>query len=93
MSILLWLIVGWLIGCVAAVTVGADTRRGFLLNVLVGACGALVGGRLVSPMIEPASFADRPFDISVFAVALACAGSLLVVANLIRRHVRSQARS
>jgi Na+/H+ antiporter NhaD/arsenite permease-like protein len=38
-------------------------------------------------------FAERPFDISVFAVALACAGSLLVVANLIRRHLRSQGRS
>jgi uncharacterized membrane protein YeaQ/YmgE (transglycosylase-associated protein family) len=88
MSILVWLVVGGLIGCVAALTVGADTRRSILLNVLVGACGALVGGRLVLPMIGTATFAERPYDLSAFAVALACAGSLLVVANLIRRHLR-----
>jgi uncharacterized membrane protein YeaQ/YmgE (transglycosylase-associated protein family) len=93
MSIVVWLIVGWAIGCIAAVAVGAKSRRGILLNVLVGACGALVGGRLLSPLIEPALVAERPFDMAVFAVALACAGSMLVIANLIRRHVRSHVRN
>jgi uncharacterized membrane protein YeaQ/YmgE (transglycosylase-associated protein family) len=93
MSILVWLVVGALIGRVAALAVGAHTRRGVLLNVLVGACGALVGGRLLSPLIEPALVAERPFDMAVFAVALACAGSMLVIANLIRRHVRSHVRN
>jgi hypothetical protein len=40
----------------------------------------LTGGSVV--------FAEGPFDVASFAVALASAGSLLVVANLIRRHVR-----
>jgi uncharacterized membrane protein YeaQ/YmgE (transglycosylase-associated protein family) len=78
-----------LIGYLGAMTVGAATWRGVLLNILVGICGTLVGGRLLAPLTGGSVvFAEGPFDVASFAVALASAGSLLVVANLIRRHVR-----
>lgn len=85
MSILAWLIVGTVIGYIAAMAVAAHTWRGVLLNILVGICGTLVGGRLLAPLTGTATLAEGPFDISAFAVALASAGGLLVVANLVRR--------
>ena len=89
MSMLVWLIVGALIGGIAARAVGAGTRQGVLLNLVVGIFGALVGGRLVWPMIAGDTLGGTPYELSTFAVVLACTGSVLVVANLIRRLARS----
>lgn len=89
MSVLVWLIVGALFGAIAARAVGAGTRQGVLLNLVVGIFGALVGGRLVWPMIAVGTLGGTPYELATFAVVLACAGSVLVVANLIRQLARS----
>ncbi len=51
MNILIWLVVGGVIGWIASLIVGTDAQQGVLLNVIVGIVGALIGGWLISPMI------------------------------------------
>ena len=44
MNIIIWLIVGGLIGWVASMLMGTDGRQGLLLNVVVGIVGAFIAG-------------------------------------------------
>lgn len=46
MNIIVWLVVGGLIGWVASMVMGTDGRQGIILNVVVGIIGAALGGWL-----------------------------------------------
>jgi uncharacterized membrane protein YeaQ/YmgE (transglycosylase-associated protein family) len=87
MNLVVWLIVGGLMGCVASLPVPTDGRRRVATNVLVGIAGALVGGWLLSPLIG-GSTADQA-DVSGVAllVSLAGATAFLVIANLAHREM------
>ncbi len=47
MNIVIWLVVGGVIGWVASLLMGTDGRQGIVLNVVVGIVGAALGGWLV----------------------------------------------
>jgi uncharacterized membrane protein YeaQ/YmgE (transglycosylase-associated protein family) len=85
MNILIWLVVGGVIGWVASLIVGTDAQQGMLLNVIVGVIGALVGGWLISPMLGVATINEGAFSLASLGVSLAGAVILLVIVNLIRR--------
>ena len=44
MSIIVWLIVGGVIGWLASLLAGTDARMGIFMNVIVGVVGAFLGG-------------------------------------------------
>ena len=44
MSIIIWLIVGGVIGWLASLLAGTDARMGIFMNVIVGVVGAFLGG-------------------------------------------------
>ena len=44
MNLVIWLVVGGLIGWVASIIMGTDARQGIVLNVVVGIVGALQVG-------------------------------------------------
>jgi uncharacterized membrane protein YeaQ/YmgE (transglycosylase-associated protein family) len=46
MNILIWLVIGGVIGWVASVFTGTDGRQGIFLNMVVGIVGASLGGWL-----------------------------------------------
>lgn len=85
MNILIWLVVGGVIGWVASLVVGTDAQQGVLLNVIVGIVGALVGGWLISPMLGVGTINEGAFSLASLGVSLAGAVILLVIVNLIRR--------
>lgn len=85
MNILIWLIVGGVIGWIASLIVGTDAQQGILLNVIVGIVGALIGGWLISPMVGVGTINDGAFNLAALAVSLVGAVLLLVVVNLVRR--------
>ena len=85
MNILIWLVVGGVIGWIASLIVGTDAQQGVLLNVIVGIVGALLGGWLISPMGGVASINEGAFSLPALGVSLAGAVILLVIVNLIRR--------
>lgn len=46
MNIVVWLVIGGLIGWAASMLMGTDGRQGIILNVVVGIVGAFLGGWL-----------------------------------------------
>lgn len=44
MNILLWIVLGALAGWLASMVMGTNARQGWLMNIVLGILGALVGG-------------------------------------------------
>ena len=55
MNLIIWLVVGGLIGWLASLIMKTDAQQGLVLNVVVGIVGALLGGWLLSPSWVPAA--------------------------------------
>ena len=79
MGVIVWLIVGGLVGWLASIIMKTNEQQGILLNVVVGIAGAflagLVGGRSINSGIS----------IGTFLTSLIGAVVLLALVNLIRR--------
>jgi uncharacterized membrane protein YeaQ/YmgE (transglycosylase-associated protein family) len=85
MNIIIWLIVGGLIGWVASMLMRTDARQGIFLNVVVGIVGAVLGGWFLSPMVGVSTINQSNFSIPSLVVSLVGAVALLAIVNLIRR--------
>ncbi len=85
MHIIIWLVVGGLIGWAASAI--ARTQEGILLNVLVGIVGGALGGWLLSPLFGVSTINQGDFSVAGVLVSLVGAVILLVIVNLVRRGV------
>jgi uncharacterized membrane protein YeaQ/YmgE (transglycosylase-associated protein family) len=85
MNLIIWLVVGGLIGWVASLIMKTDAQQGLVLNVVVGIIGALLGGWLLSPLIGAGTVNQGDFSLMGLLVSLGGAIILLFVVNLIRR--------
>jgi uncharacterized membrane protein YeaQ/YmgE (transglycosylase-associated protein family) len=84
MGILVWLIVGGVVGWLASIVMRTDAQQGILLNVVVGIVGALLAGFIVSPMLGIGTI-NEGVSIATFLVSLVGAIILLAIVNLFRR--------
>jgi len=84
MGILVWLIVGGVVGWLASIVMRTDAQQGILLNVIVGIVGALLAGFVVSPMLGIGTI-NQGISIATFLVSLVGAIILLAIVNLFRR--------
>ena len=84
MGILVWLIVGGVVGWLASIVMRTDAQQGILLNVVVGIVGALLAGFVVSPMLGIGTI-NQGISIATFLVSLVGAIILLAIVNLFRR--------
>lgn len=84
MNLILWIIVGGLIGWVASLIMKTDGQQGVFLNIVVGIVGALIGGWLISPLVNVGTINDG-ISIGSMLVSLGGALMLLFVINLFRR--------
>lgn len=84
MGIIVWLIVGGVVGWLASIIMRTDAQQGILLNVIVGIVGALLAGFIVSPLIGVGTINDG-VTLSSFLVSLVGAVILLAIVNLFRR--------
>ncbi|TKR30334.1 GlsB/YeaQ/YmgE family stress response membrane protein [Luteimonas gilva] len=84
MGIIIWLIVGGIVGWLASMVMKTDAQQGILLNVVVGIVGAFIGGWLIGPLVGAGSINDG-FSIMSFIVSLVGAIILLAIVNLFRR--------
>jgi len=85
MNIIVWLIVGGLIGWIASMVMRTNAQQGVLLNILVGIVGAFLGGLLLAPLFGTGTINDNNFSLGSLLVSLAGAVILLAIVNLIRR--------
>ncbi len=81
MGIILWLIVGGIIGWLASLIMRTDAQQGILLNIVVGIVGAFIGGLIFSG----GSINNAGLTLTSFLVSLVGAVILLAIVNLVRR--------
>ncbi|MGU3391629.1 GlsB/YeaQ/YmgE family stress response membrane protein [Sphingomonas sp. M1A8_2b] len=81
MGLILWLIIGGVIGWIASMIMRTDAQQGILLNIVVGIVGAFIGGLILSG----GSINSAPLTLTSFLVSLVGAIILLAIVNLVRR--------
>ena len=84
MGIIIWLIIGGIVGWLASIIMKRDGQQGILLNIVVGIVGAFIGGFLIGPLVGAGSINDG-FSVMSFIVSLIGAIILLAIVNLFRR--------
>lgn len=87
MNIIVWLVVGGLIGWAASRVMRADGQQGVVLNVVVGIVGAALGGWLLSPFVGVGTINQSNFSAGALVVSFLGAVVLLAIVNLLRRSV------
>jgi len=85
MNLIIWLVVGGLIGWIASMIMKTDAQQGLILNVVVGVVGALLGGWFLSPMLGTGTINNNDLSVGALGVSLLGAIILLAIVNLIRR--------
>jgi uncharacterized membrane protein YeaQ/YmgE (transglycosylase-associated protein family) len=80
MSIIIWLIIGGVVGWLASLIMKTDAQQGVLTNVVVGIAGAFLGGQLLGARSINAGVSIRSMLVSLVGAVV-----LLGVINLIRR--------
>jgi uncharacterized membrane protein YeaQ/YmgE (transglycosylase-associated protein family) len=81
MGIIVWLIVGGIVGWLASLIMRTDAQQGILLNIAVGIVGAVVGGLILGR----GNINNSGLTLGTFLVSLLGAIVLLAILNLVRR--------
>ena len=81
MGIILWIVIGGIIGWLASIIMRTDGQQGIFLNIIVGIVGAFIGGLIFSG----GSINNAGLTLTSFLVSLVGAIILLAIVNLVRR--------
>jgi len=84
-GLIIWLIVGGIVGWIASMLMRTDAQQGLLLNIVVGIVGAFLGGLLFSRFFGEGTINQNPLDLGSIVVSLLGAIVLLGILNLFRR--------
>ena len=79
MGIIIWLIVGGIVGWLASLLMKRDAQQGILLNIVVGIVGAVLAGWIFGGGINEA------ITIRTFLFSIVGAVILLAIVNLFTR--------
>jgi uncharacterized membrane protein YeaQ/YmgE (transglycosylase-associated protein family) len=85
MGIIIWLVVGGIIGWIASMIMKTDAQQGIILNVIVGIVGAFLGGWIGGMLGIGGTINSGDFSLSGLLMALVGAVVLLAIVNLFRR--------
>jgi uncharacterized membrane protein YeaQ/YmgE (transglycosylase-associated protein family) len=83
MNLIIWLVVGGLIGWVASILMRHP--EGVLMDVLIGVVGAVLAGFLLSPLFGVGTINQQNFSPTGLLVSLLGSVILLALVNLFRR--------
>jgi uncharacterized membrane protein YeaQ/YmgE (transglycosylase-associated protein family) len=78
-GIIVWLIIGGIVGWLASLIMRTDAQQGILLNIVVGIVGAFIAGLIFGGGI------NQGITVWTFITSLIGAIILLAIVNLIRR--------
>jgi uncharacterized membrane protein YeaQ/YmgE (transglycosylase-associated protein family) len=81
MGLIIWLIIGGVVGWLASLIMRTDAQQGLLLNIVVGVVGAFLGGLIFTG----GTINSSPLNLTSFLVSLVGAVVLLGIVNLLRR--------
>lgn len=85
MNVILWLIIGGILGWIASLIMSTDAQQGIFLNIVVGIVGALLAGFLLTPVFGVSTINQSNFSLPALLVSLLGAIILLAFVNLFRR--------
>jgi len=85
MNLIIWLVIGGLIGWIASIMMRTDAQQGVLLNVVVGIVGALLAGFLLTPVLGTGTINSGNFSLTGLVISLLGSIVLLAIVNLFRR--------
>jgi uncharacterized membrane protein YeaQ/YmgE (transglycosylase-associated protein family) len=80
MGLIVWLVVGGVVGWLASIVMRTDGQQGIFLNIIVGIVGAFVGGLLFGANINSGVITPTTFLVSLVGAII-----LLAIVNLVRR--------
>jgi uncharacterized membrane protein YeaQ/YmgE (transglycosylase-associated protein family) len=84
MNLLIWLVVGGVMGWLASIVMKTNAQQGLLLNIVVGVIGALLGGFLLAPIFGTGTINSGDFSFMSLVVSFLGAVILLFIVNLFR---------
>ncbi|HEY0197397.1 MAG TPA: GlsB/YeaQ/YmgE family stress response membrane protein [Rhodanobacter sp.] len=85
MNLIIWLVVGGLIGWLASVLMNTDARQGIIENIIVGIAGAFIGGLFIGRLIGVGTINQQNFSLPSLLLSLLGAVILLAIFKLLRR--------
>ena len=83
MNIVIWMLTGAALGWVACSYMGLNRDRGLAISIIIGAVGAVLGGKLIAPMF--ANPAPGEFSIATVLFAGAVALAALAAGNMVHK--------
>jgi uncharacterized membrane protein YeaQ/YmgE (transglycosylase-associated protein family) len=89
MNLIIWLVIGGVIGWLASIVMNRSAQQGIFLNIVVGIVGAFIGGFLISPLLGAGTINQNDFSLISLLASFLGAVVLLGIVNLFtRRRVR-----
>jgi uncharacterized membrane protein YeaQ/YmgE (transglycosylase-associated protein family) len=89
MNLIIWLVIGGIIGWLASIVMNRNAQQGIFLNIIVGIIGAFIGGFLISPLLGAGTINQNDFSVISLLASFLGAVILLGIVNLFtRRRVR-----
>jgi uncharacterized membrane protein YeaQ/YmgE (transglycosylase-associated protein family) len=79
-GIIIWIIIGGIIGWLASIIMRTDAQQGILLNIIVGIVGAFLAGLVLS-----GGSINQDINLTSILASLVGAVVLLAIVNLFRR--------
>lgn len=84
MGLVFLVVIGGMLGWLAAIIVRAETGTARLRNILIGIAGALVTGLVINPLIGGSNLLDGQYSVDALLVALTGSVAVLLLVNLWR---------
>ena len=85
MNLILWLIIGGILGWSASFVMHTNAQQGLFLNIVVGIVGALLAGLWLVPLFGVDTINQNGFSLPALMVSLLGSVILLASVNLLRR--------
>ena len=85
MNLIIWIVLGGVIGWLASIVMKTDGQQGLILNVVVGIVGGFVGGWFIAPFFGTGTINQSNFSLPSLMVSFLGAVVLLGIVNLIYR--------
>ena len=83
MGLVFLVVIGGMLGWLAAIIARAETGAARMRNILIGVAGALVAGLAVNPLLGEGNLLDGQYSVNALLVALAGSVALLLALNLL----------
>ena len=81
MGLIIWLVIGGVVGWLASLIMRTDAQQGLVLNIVVGIVGAFIGGLIFTG----GTINQAPLSLEAIVVSLVGAVVLLGLVNVVRR--------